>query len=184
MSPEKLEKKYKRHRQLHKQLEDHASDILSSEKFQSTRVHVQHGSIPVHRHCIDVAKHALLLSRALRIQVNEKEMIRGALLHDYFLYDWHDKDVRPEGLHGYRHPAAALKNASSDYKLTAREKDIIRSHMWPLTLTKIPHCREAWIVSAADKYCSLLETLKLRHGAAAQYIENKKRQRKSAEADS
>ncbi|MCR4851782.1 MAG: phosphohydrolase [Lachnospiraceae bacterium] len=183
MSPERLEKKYKLHRQLHKQLEDHASDILSSEKFQSTRTHIQHGSIPVHRHCIDVAKHALLISNALKMRVNEKEMIRGALLHDYFLYDWHDKGKRPEGLHGYRHPGAALKNASRDYELTDREKDIIRSHMWPLTLTKIPHYKEAWIVSAADKFCSLLETLKLRHGAANKYIENKKRQSNSAKTD-
>ena len=183
MSPDRLEKKFERHRQLHRKLEDNASDILSSDKFQSTRVHVQHGTIPVHRHCIDVAKHALMLSKALHVHVNEKEMIRGALLHDYFLYDWHDKDKRPEGLHGYRHPGAALKNACKDYELTDREKDIIRSHMWPLTLTKIPHYREAWIVSAADKYCSLLETLKLRHGAAGRYIENKKRQCGSAKTD-
>ena len=176
MSPEKLNKEYNKQRKLHKKLNDYASDILNSENFQSTRVHVQHGSIPVYRHCIDVAKRSLLLAKALRIRVNEKEMTRGALLHDYFLYDWHDKGNRPKGLHGYTHPLAALKNAERDFNLTGREKNIIMSHMWPLTLTKLPRCREAWIVSAADKYTSMLETLKLTHGAAGQYIKNKEKQ--------
>lgn len=162
----------------------YGSDILESESFQREKDFIQHGTTSTYAHSLCVAYMSVWLAVRKKNKVDMRSVVRGALLHDYFLYDWHDKDVRPEGLHGYRHPAAALKNASSDYELTAREKDIIRSHMWPLTLTKIPHCREAWIVSAADKYCSLLETLKLRHGAAAQYIENKKRQRKSAEADS
>ena len=40
------------------------------------------------------------------------------------------------------------------------EKDIIKKHMWPLTIVP-PVCREAWIVTMADKYCSLMETLRL-----------------------
>ena len=58
----------------------------------------------------------------------------------------------------------ALKKAQKEYDLTDREKDIIKKHMWPLTVVP-PLCREAWIVTTADKYCSLLETLKLRKGA-------------------
>ena len=161
----RLERRVERHKELHRILNEHAKDILESENFKSTRNHVQHGSIPVHRHCIDVAKQSLLICRALKIKVNERELVRGALLHDYFLYDWHDiKDFR-EGLHGYRHPQRALDNASKEYKLSNREKDIISKHMWPLTLTKVPMYRESWIVTMADKYCSSLETLKLRKGA-------------------
>lgn len=95
---------------------------------------------------------------------SERELIRGALLHDYFLYDWHDRSRENyQALHGFYHPGIALKNASKEYKLTLREKDIIKKHMWPLTIVP-PRCREAWIVTTADKYCSILETLKLRRG--------------------
>ena len=87
----------------------------------------------------------------------------GALLHDYFLYDWHDK-YSHEKLHGFHHPNVALENASREYQLTPRERDIIRKHMWPLTLFHIPRCREAWVVTTADKYCSLKETLLERKG--------------------
>ena len=97
-------------------------------------------------------------------------MVRGALLHDYFLYDWHDKSRENyQRLHGFYHPGIALRNASMEYELTLREKDIIKKHMWPLTVVP-PLCREAWIVTTADKYCSLLETLKLHRGAGVRAI--------------
>lgn len=164
----RLERRYQRHRKLHKKLKEHAQDILESEQFQSTRECIQHGTIPVHRHCIDVAKQSLIISQALKIPVNEREMVRGALLHDYFLYDWHDTTREDyNGLHGFYHPGIALKNASRDYDLSDREKDIISKHMWPLTISRIPKYREAWIVTMADKYCSTLETLRLRKGALA-----------------
>ena len=54
-----------------------------------------------------------------------------------------------------------LKNASKEYDLTDREKDIIKKHMWPLTVVP-PLCREAWLVTAADKYVSTIETLAMR----------------------
>ncbi len=49
--------------------------------------------------------------------------------------------------------------------MTARERDIIKKHMWPLTVVP-PMCREAWIVTTADKYCSLMETLYIHEGKA------------------
>ncbi len=51
-----------------------------------------------------------------------------------------------------------MRNAIRDYELTELEKDIIKKHMWPLTVVP-PGCREAWIVTMADKWCSLLETI-------------------------
>jgi len=35
--------------------------------------------------------------------------------------------------------------------------------MWPLTVIP-PMCREAWIVTTADKYCSLMETFHFHKG--------------------
>ena len=36
------------------------------------------------------------------IKINEKSLIRGALLHDYFLYDWHKSD-QGHRLHAFFH---------------------------------------------------------------------------------
>lgn len=158
-------KQFDKHRQLHKKIHEYGKDIISSKEFQSQRKYIQHGSIHIHRHCIDVAKQSLIISKFLHMKVNEKEMVRGALLHDYFLYDWHEQRKEPGApLHGFSHPKTALENAKSRYELSDREKDIISKHMWPLTLSKMPKYKEAWVVSLADKYCSTLETLKLRKG--------------------
>ena len=158
---EQWKKQYERQRLLHKQIQDAAADILKSNNFQSTKSHIQHGNMTVNNHCMNVAKYSIAISEKLRIQCEKKELIRGALLHDYFLYDWHDPDyIKPHRLHGFYHPGRALRN------LTLREKDIIKKHMWPLTVVP-PMCREAWIVTAADKWCSLMETFHVHRGHGA-----------------
>ena len=159
---EKYRKQYEQRRKFYRLLKENASDILHSENFQKTRHHIQHGTMPVYRHCLDVAKQSIQINKALGLGCSERDLIRGALLHDYFLYDWHDKNRENyQKLHGFYHPGIALKNARKEYHLTRREEDIIKKHMWPLTVVP-PLCREAWVVTAADKYCSLLETLKIR----------------------
>ena len=80
-----------------------------------------------------------------------------ALLHDYFLYDWHKADPSHR-LHGFYHPGTALRNARQDFALTPREENIIHRHMFPLTPMP-PATREAWIVCLADKYCAAAETV-------------------------
>lgn len=137
------------------------NDILHSRNHKSTRKAIQHGNVSVRRHAINVARYSLLINEKLGIKCNKRDLIRGALLHDYFLYDWHDKDhISPLRLHGFLHPGIALRNAEKEYRLSTKEKDIIRKHMWPLTIVP-PKCREAWVVSMADKYCSLMETLRI-----------------------
>ena len=161
----RLERRYQKHRELHEKLKEYAQDILDSERFESTKEFIQHDRTTVHQHCVDVAKQSIIISRRLRMKVNEREMIRGALLHDYFLYDWHDKNRENfRRWHGFHHPGTALINASRDYELTNREKDIIKKHMWPMTIVP-PRYKEAWIVTFADKYVSTLETLKLRRNS-------------------
>lgn len=164
---ERWKKSYDRQHQLHEQIRREASDIVDSKNFRMTRRHIQHGSMTVNAHCWNVAKCSLRISESLHVKCSKRELIRGALLHDYFLYDWHYADEEnPHRLHGFYHPGAALRNASRDYELTPRERDIIKKHMWPLTVVP-PACREAWIVTMADKWCSLLETLKLQKGHGA-----------------
>ena len=132
-------------------------EIREHEDFKKLKEYTQHGNISTYTHCLRVAKRSFDLARRLRIRIHEKEMLKGAMLHDYFLYDWHDHGDK---LHGYHHPHIALKNAKRDFGLTEREQNIIKSHMWPLTLTHVPKCREAVLVCIADKICSIEETIK------------------------
>ena len=54
---------------------------------------------------LSVARCSIALSEYLHIRCSRRELIRGALLHDYFLYDWHIPDKEnPHKLHGFYHP--------------------------------------------------------------------------------
>lgn len=161
---QKWARKYKRYKIIQKQIREHAQDILESGNFRKSKEHIQHGDMSVKAHVLNVTRHSIALAEALHIKCEKKDLIRGAMLHDYFLYDWHhaDKD-NPHRLHGFFHPGRALKNARKEYDVTDRQADIIKKHMWPLTPVP-PMCREAWVVTAADKYCSLMETIRIHRG--------------------
>ena len=95
-----------------------------------------------------------------------KSLVVGAFLHDFYLYDWHEKDDSHKW-HGFSHAHTALLNADARFALTDKERDIIAHHMWPLNLTKLPRCREALLVCLVDKYCSTVETLTMRSAESA-----------------
>lgn len=126
-------------------------------RYQDTHKFIQHGQISVYTHCRNVAYVSCRLAEKYNIKVNRQSLIRGALLHDYFLYDWHEKG-KGHGLHGFFHPGIALRNAKEDFSLSGIEENIIYRHMFPLTVVP-PTCREAWLVCLADKLCALGETL-------------------------
>lgn len=160
----KFRKFFEKQKELHKLIKENGEDILASDNFQKTRDFIQHGTMSVNSHSLNVAKYSLSISRKLGIPCDQRALVRGALLHDYFLYDWHDKNRQNyQKLHGFHHPSIALKNADKEYGLSSVEKDIIKKHMWPLTVVP-PKCREAWIVTTADKYCSFLETVRIHKG--------------------
>lgn len=125
-----------------------------------TREFIQHGDVTVYAHVVSVARASVAAADALGrvgVRVDRASLVRGALLHDYFLYDWHDPDPSHR-LHGFRHPFFALARAEEDFHLTPRERNIIVRHMFPLVPVP-PTCREAWIVCLADKWCALRETV-------------------------
>ncbi len=114
---------------------------------------IQHGSISTYDHVLRVVRLSYYLNRHFHLGASDAELVRGAFLHDFYLYDWHENGYAGR-FHGFHHPAIALKNAVRRYALTPVERNIIASHMWPLTLFTIPKSRAAFIVCLADKICS------------------------------
>ena len=99
--------------------------------------YIQHGDISVYEHSLRVAYLSIVIVSKFHLRVNMRSLIRGALLHDYFLYDWHIKD-KSHRLHGFTHPKKAYKNAKKEFKLNDIEKDIITKHMFPLVVIPPP----------------------------------------------
>ncbi len=138
-------------------LRQEIKSLCETTKFLSQETYIQHGNTSVLEHCIGVAYMSCYIATKLHIRVDKLALVRGALLHDYFLYDWHVPDASHR-LHGFRHPRTALNNALRDTGLTKVEQNIILRHMFPLTPVP-PIYNEAWVVCMADKLCSSLETV-------------------------
>jgi len=139
----------------------YGSDILTSEKYQPQHTFIQHGTITTALHSVAVTYKALELaekSRKKGKKVNTRILVRAGLLHDYYLYDWHDnKNEHP--LHGYTHAKVSMYNAGRDFGIGPATATAIYSHMFPLNLFRVPRTREAWLLCIADKICASYETL-------------------------
>lgn len=119
-------------------------------------LYLQHGVTQCLLHSIAVAYYCLALARLLGfLRFRREELFRGALFHDYFLYNWHEPDPSHR-LHGFHHPRRAQENAARDLGLTPVESSIILRHMFPLTPAP-PTCREGLLVCLVDKGCSVYE---------------------------
>ena len=128
------------------ELTTYLKPLLEQPEVQRMRAFMQHGNTDCLRHCVAVACWSYYLAKRLRVPVRVESLIRGAVLHDYFLYNWHQyKKAKVGGMHGTTHPKTALKNALQSFNLCPVERDIIEKHMWPVTI-RPPRYREAWFV--------------------------------------
>ncbi|MBO4863587.1 MAG: HD domain-containing protein [Eubacterium sp.] len=141
-------------------------DIINDERFEEEKNYIQHGTLSTYTHSLCVTYISVWLALRSKKKVDMRALVRGALLHDYFLYDWHEKNEY-HNTHGFTHAKRSMANARRDFDITEHEAGIIYSHMFPLNLTHIPASREARIVCWADKLCAGIETISLLHYSSA-----------------
>lgn len=79
-----------------------AKELLGDARVWDMQKYIQHGSISCLEHSFVVSYYSFTLVRKLRMSCDERSLVRGALLHDYFLYDWHEAEDWHR-LHGFRH---------------------------------------------------------------------------------
>ena len=135
-------------------LED-VCDIVAVPKYQELKNFRHHYSTNRYQHCLNVAWYTFLWCK--RRGLNAKSAARGAMLHDFFLYDWRVEGSQPiEGKYVEVHPLVALANAEKYFEVDDIMRDCILHHMWPSAKGR-PLTKEGLIVTLADKYCATME---------------------------
>jgi len=133
---------------------DH-SDVRSMDGFR-------HHDRTALTHSLAVSTKAYAVAKRLRLDA--VSVARGALLHDFFLYDWREVE---NSHHPTAHARVALANARARFSLNPVEEDIIVTHMWPIGKPFYSY-RESALVSLVDKYVSTKEvTVLFARGLAA-----------------
>jgi uncharacterized protein len=136
---------------------EYAGDILEHELFLKGKELISHGAISIYTHSVEVAMLAFSMAENSK-KLDIRGIVRAALLHDFFLYEWHVPGKRYI-LHGWVHAGIAAKNARKIFGISDKEYSCIRTHMWPWTPLSFPLCREGWIITLADKITALKETV-------------------------
>lgn len=134
----------------------YAAPIIHKGEMRKTENIPQHGATTRYSHCVSVAYYSLRAANKLNIAYDARSLVTGALLHDYYFYDWRKKNIS-HLQNGFIHPKVALHNAMRDYDLNPIEQNIIVRHMFPVTIIP-PKNREGLIVCITDKLCGLAET--------------------------
>ena len=137
------------------------NEIINQAHYQDLKKYIAHGHTSCFEHSIRVADRCFKFINRYQVKCNHEALINGALLHDYYLYDWHDNNGFR--FHGLKHHNFAVKNALADYQVDPKVAHIIKAHMFPLTFWLIPKSKEAFIVSYCDKMASIKEILKIKN---------------------
>lgn len=138
----------------HREFYDLISDIIRSDEFRQMKHHRHHVKSNARDHSIKVAFLCYQYHKKFSPDINLREFVRGALLHDYYLYDWHDRtpDTR---FHLVAHPHRAWRNVVHHYPdLTRIQRDMILHHMFPLTPIP-PTTKAGWALWFYDKVAAI-----------------------------
>ncbi len=137
-----------------KEFQEIIKDLVANPEVQKMKNFRVHGYTTCYFHCYSVAYYCYLACK--KRGLDYKSAARGGMLHDLYLYDWRVKNshLRP---HAFTHPFTAYQNAKKQFKLNWMEKELILTHMWPVTFFTIPLCYEGIILTFIDKKCAFYE---------------------------
>ena len=137
-------------------LETLYQSFLNDPRIQRMKEVPMHRGSNTYEHCFKVAKKAIRKALRSRKDVDFEVIMLGAILHDYYLYDWRSDKSKRKG-HASKHPAIAAENAFNDFNISKEIRKVIESHMWPVKFKEFPNTKEARIVSLADKSVTIGE---------------------------
>jgi len=138
-----------------KEFYDLVRDIVKNPAFRQMRKYQHHIRSNVYDHSLKVAYFCYCHHKRFGGRISLSEFVRGALLHDYYLYDWHD-DWPKHCRHLFTHSKQALQNALRDHPaLTYTQQDMIRSHMFPITPHTVPKTAAGWWICFYDKIAAI-----------------------------
>lgn len=128
------------------------NDILEDEIFCQLK-EIEHHGVNRFDHSLKVSYYSYKISRKLGLDC--EKTARAGLLHDFFLSD-NNRSFGQRFISTFNHSTKAVFNASEHFNVCTKEKDIIKSHMFPAGLY-IPKYAESWIVNFVDKYIAINE---------------------------
>lgn len=111
----------------------------------------KHHGITRYEHSLNVAYYTYKITK--KLNMNYYSATKAAMLHDFFLNEVENEN----GIKKLQdHPKYAVKNAEKYFDINDLERDIIRSHMFPVE-PKVPRYKESWIVDMVDDYVAIKE---------------------------
>lgn len=134
-------------------------DIVASERFARAKQvphHSKSGNIALHS--METAGYALLIMEWLDehgLSVNRADVVRASLLHDIGMTE-PSVFNSPSYEKAFSHPRVGAQIAEDEFGANETQLGAIRHHMFPV-FSMPPRSAEGWVVSLADKCCSINE---------------------------
>ena len=127
-------------------------NILDNEEFNQIK-RIEHHGTTRFEHSVRVSYYSYKISKLLHLDY--VETARAGLLHDFFISD-EDRNAKDRFVSTFVHPKEAVDNSMRVFGINEKEKDIIKSHMFPINIS-LPKYAESWIVSMVDKVVASYE---------------------------
>lgn len=134
-------------------------DIDNSKEFQKTKEIVHHG-MNRYEHSKRVSYYSYKIAK--KIGLSYEEVARAGLLHDFFLVDNKQMNIKEKANTLMNHPKYAMAYSEKYFSLTDKEKDIILTHMFPVAPTRVPKYAESWLVDIVDDVVAVIEEIKVK----------------------